>query len=66
MYKHLCLAVVMFPNQLTSVDWRAVASSDSSDSAGSPGGVAAFQPEEDLSQVPATGQPQNQGPCLMQ
>ena len=44
----------------------AVASSDSSDSVGSPGGVAALQPEEDLNQIPPNGQAQNQGPCLMQ
>lgn len=53
-------------NELTHVELGAVASSDSSDSEGSPSGVAAFQPQEDLNQLPADGQAQNQGPCLMQ
>ena len=44
----------------------AVASSDSSDSVGSPNTAAAFAPEEDLNQMPPNGQAQNQGPCLMQ
>ena len=52
--------------QLRFSDWLAVASSDSSDSVGSPGGVAAFLPEGDLSQIPPNGPAQNQGPCLMQ